>query len=53
MILDSQETLDQRRSHAPKIIEKRRAILELCPLKDHHVEGILKKCIMCDFTDLQ
>ena len=42
MILGSQETLDQRRFHAPKIIEKRRVSSELSLGKEHHVEGILK-----------
>ena len=42
MILDSQETLHQRRYHAPKIIEKRQASSELSPGKEHHVERILE-----------
>ena len=38
MILDSQETLEQRGSNAPKIIEKRREIPELWCSKEHHAK---------------
>ena len=53
MILDAQKTSAQRRFNAPKIIQNLSARSELCPVKEHHVEGILKKWIIVDFAYLQ
>ena len=45
IILGALERRAQRRSNAPKIMYKFTASSELCPLKDHHVESILKSAL--------
>ena len=42
MILGSLKARAERCSNAPKIIENHRVSSELCPLKEHHVDGVPK-----------
>ena len=53
IILDARKASAQRRYNEPKIIENASRSSELWAGEEHHVELILKKWIMRDFTDLQ